>query len=1207
MIALTSLQTPAFSGMAGGGEVVPAASDPKDGAEFAAILASPVTGTAPDTAPSAARVPVAGQRNHAPGRTQNTSATLINQRPDFGLVDQADFHALRPAPEQAQNPPESHADVLAFDAAQMSPATDAPQKLAVVLTGRTVDVRDSAQVDADLTAEPDKHADSIIGSIAPVAVGLPDRRRALPGVAGATAVEFRDTTVADASLGAAQDLQQTPRSAVAPKTTLVAIVQTGADRNIQAVALDVQPEPPFEVPDLPTVSPIRRTAVQDTQPVPVPTLLDAPGGQGVATGQSPASSGSDEKVSIAAPPSRLYRKAVAIRTVATDAFGLGQSAVPVAPAAPNRPAAQSTALPDNAGEQRHDADPLIPAEPTLTPVRHSAATALAKTSVAVAPSTGSALQVDQVAVPQAKAPRQTLSFAANAVPRPASPSANRPLVPPSPKSAQSLTGLHPQPGFVSAPGAQLPVAQPPMARPPEIVPLGKMVAVSVLPVIVPLVSQPPVAQPLGTVPPVTVPPVTGPSATVLPVTVPPVTESHGAPPLFVPLADRAGSETMVRAPREVGQQTRTISYLGSTRAVQGNGSALAIIALQTGGGLQGNDHPSGVTFRPIGPAPSKPSSPFVSARPSIQTAKQNASQIQSAVVFRVTVAPVGSELVTPPTQAASADLPIKAGRAGPLPSFGTNTVAQPGVPTARVTAQHTVTAAKVTDIIRPLAEELPPFGTMRPIATPNVGLLDPVIAANPAAVAPAARPALATTKPAALAWPAAIDGAAPPTKLTPDVPIRRVAAAISDASDQVALAKDAKAAAPVLSKTKATPAPDAEPKSESEWTYAGRAMPDGSNSKVESDTQIAVPLPASAERTTPVRQELPGVSRISEGGLSNDRPKPVEAVTLPQPLAVAFDAGNGQAWPFEVSLRSRTPVPSTPMVVTQRRTAAPAQPAVSEASLPQMFKPAAKDMPVDRSGFPVAPPVPDRLSDPLAPMLWQPASVYAGQAVNASPTAPQHSDPTQISSPPIRAAADDPQPVANPENAQPVKVGRSFHTEGNPQVAATRNDAAPAAASAQIATAVLILPAAVEPVRPPVVAHGAALRMVPKGLAVALVKSAVCNDPGRVELTLDPIELGKVRFALVHSGDQIQVTLSVERPETLDLLRRHADELRADFRDAGFQGASFSFNQFGQGKPDPQRSGAPDPDFTATDPESQPAAQPFQRERLAGQGLDLRL
>lgn len=100
-------------------------------------------------------------------------------------------------------------------------------------------------------------------------------------------------------------------------------------------------------------------------------------------------------------------------------------------------------------------------------------------------------------------------------------------------------------------------------------------------------------------------------------------------------------------------------------------------------------------------------------------------------------------------------------------------------------------------------------------------------------------------------------------------------------------------------------------------------------------------------------------------------------------------------------------------------------------------------------------------------------------------------------------------------------------------------------------------------------------------LIAQLLPLAQSAQSGPVELVLSPAELGQLRFEIHHRGDQVQIILSAERPETLDLLRRNSEQLLADFRNAGFAGASLAFGGWGAG----QNAGANPQEF---DREGQP-------------------
>ena len=113
--------------------------------------------------------------------------------------------------------------------------------------------------------------------------------------------------------------------------------------------------------------------------------------------------------------------------------------------------------------------------------------------------------------------------------------------------------------------------------------------------------------------------------------------------------------------------------------------------------------------------------------------------------------------------------------------------------------------------------------------------------------------------------------------------------------------------------------------------------------------------------------------------------------------------------------------------------------------------------------------------------------------------------------------------------------------------------------------------------------------------------------PGSVELTLNPPELGRVRLSLAPSEAGIAVLVQAERPETLDLIRRHADQLAQDFRAMGYGATAFAFWQapdgpaFGAGGMVPGAQDTEDPSA----PPGETAVAPQPRAALAG--LDLRL
>lgn len=163
---------------------------------------------------------------------------------------------------------------------------------------------------------------------------------------------------------------------------------------------------------------------------------------------------------------------------------------------------------------------------------------------------------------------------------------------------------------------------------------------------------------------------------------------------------------------------------------------------------------------------------------------------------------------------------------------------------------------------------------------------------------------------------------------------------------------------------------------------------------------------------------------------------------------------------------------------------------------------------------------------------------------------------------------------------------------------ATSSDV-PAPAVAQMAGAMPARPA--DPMRP-----AASALPVPRQIAEAVIRM----EGERAEITLAPQELGMVRIALTREADRLVVRLWVERAETLDLMRRHADELARELAAAGEDGAQLDLAFSGQdpgGGHTPDRAAGQVPDAgwpmsaTAAD-----AALAPRRILLAGH-VDLRL
>ena len=88
------------------------------------------------------------------------------------------------------------------------------------------------------------------------------------------------------------------------------------------------------------------------------------------------------------------------------------------------------------------------------------------------------------------------------------------------------------------------------------------------------------------------------------------------------------------------------------------------------------------------------------------------------------------------------------------------------------------------------------------------------------------------------------------------------------------------------------------------------------------------------------------------------------------------------------------------------------------------------------------------------------------------------------------------------------------------------------------------------------------------------------------EIALSPEELGRVRMSMVAEDGKITVSILTERPETLDLMRRHIEQLGQSFRSMGYDQVSFSFGlgaQTGdQSSGNPSKNTSSEPSQTGT-------------------------
>ncbi len=120
-----------------------------------------------------------------------------------------------------------------------------------------------------------------------------------------------------------------------------------------------------------------------------------------------------------------------------------------------------------------------------------------------------------------------------------------------------------------------------------------------------------------------------------------------------------------------------------------------------------------------------------------------------------------------------------------------------------------------------------------------------------------------------------------------------------------------------------------------------------------------------------------------------------------------------------------------------------------------------------------------------------------------------------------------------------------------------------------------------------------------------LLASVRTTAGGTIEVRLSPEELGHVRLDIRMTDGGLTVVVDADRAETLDLMRRSADLLARELRDAGFGATNLAFGSGSSQRDD--RPSAPPPDDESRDLRAPPAPDAVQTRRTATDRLDIRL
>ena len=133
--------------------------------------------------------------------------------------------------------------------------------------------------------------------------------------------------------------------------------------------------------------------------------------------------------------------------------------------------------------------------------------------------------------------------------------------------------------------------------------------------------------------------------------------------------------------------------------------------------------------------------------------------------------------------------------------------------------------------------------------------------------------------------------------------------------------------------------------------------------------------------------------------------------------------------------------------------------------------------------------------------------------------------------------------------------------------------------------------------------HPAVLAQISHSLQILAQQGA----DNQMNLTLNPEELGRLRFEMTTMGERVHISLFVERGETMDLVRRNVDQLLSDLRQSGFGQASLSFGNWSQRGQTKGERAAPSVGTDMSEAQGMSVA-PISTRQIAADGrLDLRL
>ena len=120
------------------------------------------------------------------------------------------------------------------------------------------------------------------------------------------------------------------------------------------------------------------------------------------------------------------------------------------------------------------------------------------------------------------------------------------------------------------------------------------------------------------------------------------------------------------------------------------------------------------------------------------------------------------------------------------------------------------------------------------------------------------------------------------------------------------------------------------------------------------------------------------------------------------------------------------------------------------------------------------------------------------------------------------------------------------------------------------------------------------------------ISAAIGHKPdGVTEISLNPEELGRVRFSMKTHEGSVVLIIAAERAETQDLMRKNIESLSQEFKSLGFTDIGFQFQGHGQSRERDNNTGT----TIVSDQVPEPAIEiaDSENEQIGEDGLDLRL